>query len=194
MKWMSKIQSGHLHSELFGRRHSTLQSHAARSLCISWALAVYSCVCFGDADAVLLLTMLYSSFFLSSYFTFPPKFVLASLWKRAWLMCKMVLICGRLLFGKPHLLYFISRNDHQYAIPASNSCYHRPIYSSASASPWCCDVTGNMFADCCCAADDVCFWSGNPCFSNTGMRGFFSLETLESTLCPEKSNPVCTFL
>jgi len=32
---MSKIQCGELHSELFGRRHSTLQSHGLFALIIS---------------------------------------------------------------------------------------------------------------------------------------------------------------
>jgi len=45
-------------------------------------------VCVGDADAVLLLRILYSLFFflfLSSYFTFPLKSALTSpFWKQAW--------------------------------------------------------------------------------------------------------------
>ena len=36
------------------------------------------CVCINDADTVLLLNMSYSFFFLSSYSTFPLKFVLDS--------------------------------------------------------------------------------------------------------------------
>ena len=88
------------------------------------------CVCTEEADTLLLLGMLHSSLihsFLSSYFTFSPKFALipprSKQARSTWnfnTKCRMVTVCGWLLFG--NVTYFTGVLGQLSNIPLAPEC------------------------------------------------------------------------